>query len=290
VTLTQSAGLPLSATVMVLVAAVAHASWNAIVHAIEDKLVALILFGAGGALMALPLVLLAPVPDRSSWPWLVASVLVHIAYQLLLVASYRLGDFSQTYPLARGSAPLLVTVLAAVFVGELPLPLELAGVVVVSAGLASLVLVGGLPGRHELPAVVAALATGGTIATYTLLDGTGVRTSGSVAGYTGWLVLLNSVITLTYVYVAGRRRSGLLGQLRRHAGLGLLGGALSLAAYGLVLWAQTRGPLAPISALRETSIVAGAIIGAVVFKEGFGRRRIFATAIVFAGVLMINFA
>ena len=119
-------------------------------------------------------------------------------------------------------------------------------------------LVGGLPGRHELPAVVAALATERHHRdVHACSNGTGVRTSGSVAGYTGWLVLLNSVITLAYVYVAGRRRSGLLGQLRRHAGLGLLGGALSLAAYGLVLWAATRGPLAPISALRETSIVAG---------------------------------
>ncbi len=287
--LTQSAGLPLSVTLLVLVAAVAHASWNAIVHVIEDKLVALILINGCGAALTLPVVLFAPLPDRSSWPWLIASVVVHLAYQLLLVTAYRLGDFSQTYPIARGSAPLIVTVLAAVFVGELPQPLELAGVVVISVGLASLVFAAGIPGRREVPAVLAALATGGTIATYTLLDGTGVRNSGSVAGYAAWLMLLNSAVTLSVVAVR-RRRAGLFVQLRRYAGVGLLGAALSLAAYGLVLWAQTKGALAPISALRETSIIVGAIIGAVLFKEGFGPRRIAATAIVFAGVLLINFA
>lgn len=287
--LTQSAGLPLSVTLLVLVAAVAHACWNAIVHVIEDKLVALILINGCGAALTLPVVLFAPLPDRSSWSWLIASVVVHLAYQLLLVTAYRLGDFSQTYPIARGSAPLIVTMLAAVFVGELPRPLELAGVMVVSVGLASLVFAAGIPGRGEVPAVVAALATGGTIATYTLLDGTGVRASGSVAGYAGWLMLLNSAVTLGVVAVR-RHRTGLLTHLRRHAGVGLLGAALSLAAYGLVLWAQTKGALAPISALRETSIVIGAIIGAVLFKEGFGPRRIAATAVVFAGVLLINLA
>lgn len=279
-------GLPLSATLLVLVAAVAHAGWNAIAHAIDDKVVGIALFGVGGAAVALPLVLLAPFPAAASWPWLLASVGVHIFYHLLLMTSYNLGDFSQMYPIARGSAPLLVTVLAAVFVGELPLPLELAGVIVVSAGLGSLVLVGGLPGRHELPALLAALATGATIATYTLIDGTGVRASGSAAGYTGWLILLDSLVVTLYAVL--RRGRSLAGQVRRHAVLGLLGGALSLVAYGLVLWAQTKGPLAPISALRETSIVVGAIIGAVVFKEGFGPRRVVATGIVLAGVLLIN--
>jgi drug/metabolite transporter (DMT)-like permease len=289
VSLTQSAGLPLSATLLVIVAAVAHASWNAIVHVIEDKTVALILINGWSALLALPVVFLAPLPDRSSWPWLIGSVVVHLGYMLLLVTAYRLGDFSQTYPIARGSAPLIVTVLAAVFVGELPQPVELAGVVVVSVGLASLVFAAGIPGRREVPAVLAALATGGTIATYTVLDGTGVRSSGTVAGYIGWLMLLSSLTTLGVV-AARRRRTGRLLQLRRHAGVGLIGAVLSLAAYGLVLWAQTKGALAPVSALRETSIVIGAIIGAVLFKEGFGPRRIIATAVVFAGVLLINLA
>jgi drug/metabolite transporter (DMT)-like permease len=288
VNLTQSAGLPLSVTLMVLVAAVAHASWNAIAHGVDDKLAAMTLFSLGGGLFAVPLLIVTPAPDASSWPWLIASVIVHIAYNLLLMTAYRLGDFSQMYPLARGSAPLVVTLLAAVFVNEVPPPLELAGVVVVSIGLGSLVMVGGRPHRHELPALAAALATGLTIATYTVIDGTGVRRSGSPGGYVGWLMILDGAAIVAYA--ASRRGRALLGQLRTAALPGLLGGALSLTAYGLVLWAQTRGALAPISALRETSIVVGAIIGAWIFKEGFGPRRLAATAIVFAGVLLINLA
>jgi drug/metabolite transporter (DMT)-like permease len=283
-------GLPLSATFLVLGAAVAHAAWNAIVHGIEDKLVALLQMSLGCSIVAVPLVLLSPMPRAESWPWLIASVIVHIAYQLLLMTSYRLGDFGQMYPIARGSSPLIVTGLAALFVHEAPLPLELAGVVVISIGLASLVFATGArlrPGNGK--AIGAALATGLTIAVYTTIDGTGVRASGTATGYTGWLLLLSMLTMVAYALV--RRGPVLLVQARRRRPwLGLAGGALSLVAYGLVLWAQTIGPLAAISALRETSIIVGAIIAAIVFKEGFGPRRIAATFIVFVGIVLINLA
>ena len=287
-TLVQSAGLPLSATVMVLVAAVAHATWNAIAHNVSDKLAAMTLLSLGAAVFAVPLAIVSPLPARASWPWLIASVVVHIAYYLLLMTAYRLGDFSQMYPIARGSAPLIVTLLAAVFVHEVPPPLELAGVVVISIGLGSLVLVGGRPGGNEWPALAAALATGLTIAAYTVIDGSGVRRAESTGGYIAWLMIFNGLSIV--LYAVSRRGAGFVGRLRGSLVPGVIGGMLSLAAYGLVLWAQTRGPLAPISALRETSIVVGAIIGAWIFKEGFGSRRLLATAIVFAGVLLINFA
>lgn len=279
-------GLPLSATVMVLVAAVAHASWNAIAHDIDDKLVAFTLLGIGGGVCAVPLVIAAPLPDADSWPFLAASVVVHVAYNVLLMKAYRLGDFGQVYPLARGTSPLVVTVLAAVFVGEIPPTYELAGVIVVSVGLGSLVFLGGRPGRQDLPAVVAALLTGLAIATYSTLDGIGVRSAGTAAGYAGWLVLLESIaIPVIAFCVRGRR---LARQVRPRAWIGVAGGALSLFAYGLVLWAQTKGALAPIAALRETSIIVGAIIGAIFFKERFGRPRIAATAVVFTGIVLLN--
>jgi drug/metabolite transporter (DMT)-like permease len=288
VNLAQSAGLPLSATLMVLFAAVAHATWNAIAHGVTDKLAAMTLLSVGAAVFAVPLLIVSPVPAAASWPYLIASVVVHIAYFLLLMTAYRLGDFSQMYPIARGSAPLIVTLLAAVFVHEVPPALELAGVVVISVGLGSLVLVGGRPHRREWPALAAALATGLTIAVYTVIDGSGVRRADSTGGYIAWLMVLDGAAILVYA-VTRRRGTALFGRMRDAAVPGLIGGMLSLAAYGLVLWAQTRGALAPISALRETSIVVGAIIGAWIFKEGFGIPRLVATAIVFAGVLLINF-
>lgn len=281
-----ASGLPLSATVMVLVAAIAHASWNAIAHDITDKLVAFTLLGFGGMLGAIVVLVFATPPDARSWPFLAASVVTHIAYNLLLMKSYQLGEFSQVYPLARGTSPLVVTVLAAVFVREIPSPLHLAGVLVVSAGLVGLVFLGRRPGRGELPAIVAAVTTGLTIATYSTLDGIGVRLSGSAAGYTGWLVLLESVLIPAYAFARARR--DLLPRLRPHLWKGMAGGALSLFAYGLVLWAQTRGALAPIAALRETSIIVGAIIGTVFFHERFGKPRIVGTVVVVTGIVLLN--
>lgn len=280
-------GLPLYATFLVLGAAVAHASWNAIAHGIEDKVVAMTQMAVGCSVIAVPLILFSPMPHAASWPWLIASVIVHIAYNLLLMTSYRLGDFGQMYPIARGSSPLIVTGLAAFFLHERPLPLELAGVVVISLGLASLVFATGARlRRHNVKAVGAALATGLTIAVYTTIDGTGVRASGSPAGYTGWLLLLSMLTMVSYALL--RRGPAIFTQARVKPWPGLIGGVLSLAAYGLVLWAQTMGPLAAISALRETSIVVGAVIAAVVFKEGFGPRRVVATLIVFVGIALIN--
>ncbi|MQA77296.1 MAG: EamA family transporter [Streptosporangiales bacterium] len=272
---------------MVLVAAVAHASWNAIAHDIDDKLVSFTLVGLGGAVCSLVVVAVAPLPHRDSWPYLLTSALVHVAYFALLMKSYELGEFSQVYPLARGTSPLVVTVLAAVFVREVPPPFELAGVLVVSVGLGTLVLAGGRPGRRDLPALAAAVGTGLTIAAYTTIDGIGVRASGNAAAYTGWLILLQSLpIPL---YALARRRRALIRQLRPQAVRGLAGGVLSLLAYGLVLWAQTRGALAPIAALRETSIIVGAVIGTIFFAEPFGRSRVVATVVV-VGIVLISLA
>lgn len=281
-----ASGLPLSATAMVLVAAIAHASWNAIAHDITDKLAAFTLLGFGGMLGAIVVLVFARPPDARSWPFLAASVVTHIAYNLLLMKSYQLGEFSQVYPIARGTSPLVVTLLAALFVREVLSPLHLAGVLVVSAGLGSLVFVGRRPGREELPAIAAAVMTGLTIATYSTLDGIGVRYSGSAAGYTGWLVLLESVLIPLYAFA--RARGNLLPRLRPHLLKGTAGGVLSLCAYGLVLWAQTRGALAPIAALRESSIIVGAIIGTVFFHERFGKARIVGTVVVVTGIVLLN--
>ena len=280
-----STTLSLTVTLAVLVAAVAHATWNAIAHGIKDQTLAFALIGVGGAAVSIPLVIVAALPRWSSWPYLLASVGIHVFYNLLLMQCYRLGEFSQVYPLARGVSPLVVTILAALFVHEHLAFYQLAGVVVVSAGLAFLVFAGRRPGRG---AFLAAVGTGLTIAAYTTVDGVGVRASASPVGYIGWLILLQSLCVP--LFAAVRRRDVLLKQPRRILLSGLLAGALSVLAYGLVLWAQTRGALAPIAALRETSVIFGAIIGTLVFREPFGRARITATVLVVAGIVLLNTA
>jgi drug/metabolite transporter (DMT)-like permease len=283
--LDPSTTLSLTVTLAVLAAAVTHAVWNAIAHGIKDQTLAFALIGVGGAAVSVPLVIVTAVPRSSSWPYLLASVGIHVFYILLLMQCYRLGEFSQVYPLARGVSPLVVTVLAAAFVHEHLAPTQIGGVAVVSAGLAFLVFGGRRPGRG---AFLAAVGTGLTIAAYTTVDGVGVRASASPVGYIGWLILLQSLCVP--LFAAIRRRDVLLKQSRRILLSGLLAGALSVLAYGLVLWAQTKGALAPIAALRETSVIFGAIIGTLVFHEPFGRARITATVLVVVGIVLLNVA
>jgi drug/metabolite transporter (DMT)-like permease len=285
----HAAALPLSVSLAVLVAAVTHATWNAIAHGIKDQVLAFGLIGAGSMAVAVPLVVLAPFPLGRCWPYLLGSVFIHVFYNLLLMRCYRYGEFGQVYPLARGTSPLVVTVLAAVFAAERPSVPQVLGVLVISSGLAVLVLAGRRSRSGSAPsraALLAAGATGLTIASYTTVDGLGVRLSGSAVGYIGWLMLLESLCIPACALA--RRREVASGVSRRVLLSGLLAGVLSVLAYGLVLWAQTRGALAPIAALRETSVIFGAVIGTVVFHEPFGRLRIVATVLVVIGLLLLN--
>jgi drug/metabolite transporter (DMT)-like permease len=286
--LTAASPTPVSLGVVsaVLLAAVLHAVWNAIAHAIDDQLVGFALIGVAVTAGAVVIVLAAPVPATASRPFLAGSALLHVTYNLLLMRCYRLGEFGQVYPLARGTSPWLVALAAAVLVGEQLSTIRLVGILVISLGLGTLVFAGGVPTRAARPALGAALLTGVSIAGYTTLDGLGVRSAGSVAGYTGWLFLLQGPVLPIVAWTVRRRR--LWRQVRPHLLTGLTGGLLSLAAYALVLWAQTRGALAPIAALRETSVIVGAVIGAVLFGERFGRWRIAATVLVAGGVVLIT--
>jgi len=278
--------VPTSVLLAVLLAAALHASWNALTHALGDQLVGFTLIGAGYTVCAGIAVLLVPAPAPASWPFLAASAALHVVYSLLLMRCYQIGDFSQTYPLSRGTSPWLVAIAAATVAGEALAPVQALGLLVISVGLACLVFEAGLPRRDQLPAIAAALLTGVTIAAYTTVDGLGVRQAQTAVGYAGWLFLLyGPVLPVMALAVRGRK---LMDQARPHLAAGLTGGVLSLAAYALVLWAQTRGALGPIAALRETSIVIGAAIGALAFHERFGRWRIVSALLITIGVLLIS--
>ena len=277
--------MSLSIVAAVLFSALLHATWNSLAHKVDDRLVGFALIGlvdaVGGGVMAA----VAGLPPAGAWPFIIASALLHVVYNLLLLASYQLGEFSQMYPLARGTSPWVVAVISVTVLGrDLPIT-ELLGVLTVSAGLIWLVLAGGIPGRNELPAVGTAVLTGLVIAAYTVVDGSGVMEAPLFA-YAGWMFLLQGPPLL--VVAAIRRGRQLPGAVRASALEGLSGGAISLAAYTIVLWAQTSGALAPIAALRETSIVFGALIGAVFLGERLGMRRAVAAGVVLAGVLLIS--
>lgn len=274
-------------TAAVLLAAVTHAGWNALAHKITDKLAGFTLIAGGGVLIGAVLAPFAAFPAAGAWPYLVASAVVHVVYFALLMTSFRLGDFGQAYPIARGTAPLVVALLAAVVAREVPDGWAAAGIAVSCAGLTGVALWGLRGRRPDGAAIGAALATGLSIAAYTVLDGLGVRESGSPLGYVAWLMVLEGLAVPAYA--VWRLRGRTVAALRPFAALGLLGAALSVAAYGLVLWAQTQAELAPVAALRESSIIVGAAIGAVFFKERFGAPRIAAAGLLVLGIgLMLH--
>jgi drug/metabolite transporter (DMT)-like permease len=274
----------------VLAAAVLHASWNAVAKGVTDRLGLFARAGAVGVVLAAVALWWVTPPAHASWPWLGASVAVHVAYNLALLAAYRLGDFNQTYPLARGLGPLVVAAVATLALGEPLPPVPLAGVILIAGSIAVLGLTPWRKVRENRPAVLAAVATGLVIAGYTLIDGVGVRRSGSPAGYTLWLVGLQGLATIAVVAGAKRLRRAepaRIGSAGLAWSIAFAVGIMSALAYGLVLWAQTRGALAAVAALRESSVVVAAAIGVVFFDEQLGRVRILASGAVAAGVVLL---
>jgi len=275
-------------TLLVLAAAVMHASWNALVKAGSDKVVmqCLIMFFAGAPLF--PLLPFVPLPATAAWPFLALSLAVHGVYYVTLVNSYRFGALSQVYPLARGAAPLMIALGAWAFAGEAMTAVEWLGVIIASAGIMSLAAPGRLPREEEIKAIGFALATSITIALYSLADGIGVRRAGNSTSYIFWLLTLDAIPVL----LAGLwlRRGRVMASFRPHLKLAFLGGVLSALGYGIVIWAMGRSPMAQVSALRETSVILAAAIGTVVMGESFGRRRIFAAILIAGGNALLHVA
>ncbi len=276
----------LGVTSAVIFAALLHAIWNAAAHRINDQAVASALIGSACAVAGLCLVPWVRVPSGAAWPYLLGSVAVHVVYLLLLMRSYRLGDFGRMYPLARGTSPLVVALLTVLVVGQPLSATHAAGVATICAGLAVLVMAGGAFHSSDRVAVTAAVLTGLTIAAYTVLDGVGVRHAGSTLGYIGWLFLMQGPVFPLLMLAQRRRR--LLADVRPFLLIGLVSGLVSVLAYGIVIWAQTRSNLASVAALRELSIVFAALIGLIFFHERFGVLRTVGAALAVVGVLLLN--
>lgn len=270
---------------IVLGAGVLHAVWNAIAKAIDDRLLVFAWIGVALTISGGIALLLTGLPARAALIFALASTVVHVGYDLALMNAYRLGAFNQMYPVARGTSPLVVTGGAALLANEHPGGLELAGVVILAAGLVSLALSAGRIDRSELPALGAALLTGLAIAGYSLVDGLGVRRSGGAFSYMALLFVLEGPV---FIAVAAVRRRPSQWARDRIAARGLLAGFLVVGAYGAVVWAQSQAPLAEVAALRETGVISAAVIGAVFLREGFGYRRIAAAVVVALGIVLIG--
>ena len=277
--------MPLEVTVAVLGAALAHATWNAMLKSSRDVLfdMTLVVFAAG--LVTALFLLVVELPAPAAWPYIIASMLLHIAYYVALVGAYRAGDLSHGYPIMRGIAPLIVSLCALAWLGEAPTPSVWLGVLLICGGVLSLGFVG-FHWRQSRVALGWALANACIIASYTLVDAAGVRVAGRAESYVVWLFTLDALPFTLLVFFW--KKDQLVQYARRFWLRGLAGGALSAAAYGIVLWAMTRAPVAAVAALRETSVIFAALLGAWLLKEGHLARRIAGAATVAAGVIALK--
>ena len=273
---------------LVLLAAFAHAAWNALIKASGDLFLTFAMLRAVAFVGGTTGAWLLPLPIASAWPYLVASAAVHNIYYLLLLTSYRHGDLSLVYPIARGTAPMLVVAAAVPFAGEIPGAGGAFGIALVTAGILALALARGVPKGADVRAIALALATAVSVVSYTLVDGLGARASGDAVAYAAWLFVFESLPFM--IYALGWRRADFAVHVRRQWHRGLAGGLLMMLTYGIVIYAFTQGALAYVSALRETSVLFAAIIGAVLLKESFGPRRIAAAGAIVAGILLMQLA
>jgi len=277
----------------VLFGALLHAGWNALIKSGRDKPLDTALVHSLGIFVAVPLVLYTGLPPVAAWPYMAASLLIHIGYYIALAGAYRHGDLSLTYPVMRGCAPLLVAMGSLAFIGEAISATAWAGVAVLCAGVVTLGLSrSALRSGDESQrgkALAFALANAAIIALYTVIDGIGVRISGNALAYVATLFLFDGIPYLLLVLWRrpGRRRAGLAYMAGRWK-IALIGTVASLASYGIALWAMTRAPVAMVAALRETSVLFAALLGAFFLREGFGWQRAAGTVVIVAGVAILR--
>jgi len=271
----------------VLFAAACHAGWNASIKRGLDPLattLAISLYAALVSVFALPVVGL---PAREAWPWVLASIAIHLFYFAALIESYRTGDMGQVYPIARGAAPLMTATVTTWFIGERLGLVGWLGIVLLAVGVLLLSLRGGRDlAKLNRRAVGFALFTAVTVCAYSVVDGIGARLAGSAHAYSAALFVgIGPVMAL---YALARGGISALGDTKRLWLTGLAGGALQLGSYGIAIWAMTLAPIAIVAALRETSVLFGALIAVVVLKEPLRAGRMAAALLIVCGLVLVR--
>ena len=278
--------MTLLVTALLLLAAMIHASWNAFIKGARDPVaMATLIYGTEAAMMVPALFLVGPLP-QSLWALMAVHVVLHIVYKIVLIRMYQHGDLSQVYPVARGVAPLLVTALAIPAADEIPSLPSLSGIGLICAGLLIFALERGRIGQARAKPLLFAATAGVVLSAYTVVDGLGVRTEGAAFSYVAWLFVLDGATMIViarvwrgpYIYTA----------LRDRWKTGVALGVISTFNFCIVLWALSFVAMGPVAAVRETSVVFAALIGALFMRESFGIRRISASVLIAAGIFVMN--
>jgi drug/metabolite transporter (DMT)-like permease len=269
---------------LVLFAAALHAAWNAVLRSGADRLWSITIMSFATTVVAFPFAVVLPLPSSLSWRYLILSSSLQVGYSVFLVYAYRYGELGQVYPIVRGSVPLLVTLGGFFLADQHPSALSLFGVILVALGIMSLAL-----GRRGSTAKSVAMAfiTGLFIASYITADGIGVRLAGDPRAYATWIFLIyGALMPMTFIAFRGRPTLDVLSSETLKA---LAGGVISLIAYVAVISALALGPIGPISALRETSVVFAVLIGRVFLGEALTLRRLTACAVVAFGASCLGY-
>lgn len=280
----------------VLLGALLHAGWNALVKSSGDKAVDTALVHFLGALVALPLALLVGLPRPESWPFIAASLFIHIGYYIALAGAYQHGELGLTYPIMRGFAPLLVALGSSAVIGEVPTPGAWLGIVGITVGVALVGLAHPGEALHHHKALAYAFANAAIIATYTFTDGLGVRAEvgqgGDALRYVMTLFVLDGLPypLLVWWRRGPQGRTDIVAYARKRWPLAALGGTASIGSYSIALWAMTKAPVASVAALRETSVLFAAVLGTWLLKERFGLQRALGTLVVVLGVISLRLA
>ena len=270
----------------VLFGALLHAAWNALIKLQSDKFAAASTVAILAGVVGLPVMAALPAPPAAAWPYLVASAIIHVGYFALVAFAYRSADLGVAYPLTRGSAPVITALLAFLLIGETLGWNGWLAVAAVAAGIVALSADALMRGGLTRSTAAAAILNAGVIVTYTLIDGLGARVIGNGLIYVAWM-LAGTAILIFALMLASRCTAFLL-ELRKGWLLGLVGAVLTVASYSIALWAMTRAPIGLVAALRETSVLIAAILGAIFFHEPFGPKRWLALALILAGIVVLR--
>lgn len=279
--------MPIELILLLLAAAAMHALWNGLIKGASDGVVMASWVYCGSGLMLSPALLFLPALPPKGWALLAGHFTLHMVYKVLLINMYRLGDFSRVFPVARGTAPALVTLAAIPIVGELPAPVALVGVGVVCAGLVIFAAEPRALERASLDTLLLAGAAGVIVSAYTMIDALGIRLEGAGLSYFINLFVFDAIgMALLALYWRG---PAILPAMAPHWKLGIAGALMSIGNFGTVLWVLSFNPVGPVTAIRETSIVMAAAIGTAFFGEAFGPRRIIAACVILAGIALLSY-
>jgi len=279
--------MPLNIFLAIILAAFLHAVWNAMVKNEDNKYVAVTAIVLGHVPVSVLIILLTPIPSVESIPFIILSALLHIGYEWYLLSAYRFGDLTKVYPIARGTAPILITIVSLIFLGVALSNFEILGIFIISLGILSLSLQGA-KGIKNRSAVIYALVTGFFIMGYSITDGYGARVSNSFLSYMGWSFILNATI-FPIILKINNKSEIITKTFKEGKKIFFIGGTLSYIVYGIVIWGFTQAPIALITALRETSIIFALLIGTFFLKEKFTLLKVIATFIIFFGVALLKF-